>query len=82
MYNKLPIIASDAPGINRMVSDKQTALLFETKNVTGLKTAMQSMVEDIVQAESLASNALKDYEEKYSYDAMIRSYDQIFSSFV
>ena len=81
MYNKLPIIASNAPGINRMVSDKQTALLFETKNVSRLKAAMQSMLEDKVLADSLASNAYKDYEEKYSYEAMISSYDKIFSSF-
>jgi glycosyltransferase involved in cell wall biosynthesis len=81
MFNKLPIIASNAPGINRMVSDKQTALLFETKNVTGLKAAMQILLENKELADSLASNAYMDYEEKYSYDAMIRSYEQIFSSF-
>ena len=78
MYNKLPIIASNAPGINRMVSDKQTALLFETKNVTGLKAAMQILLENNELADSLASNAYKDYEEKYSYEAMIRSYDRYF----
>lgn len=80
MYNRLAIIASDAPGINSMVHHEQNALLYGTTDTTDLAEAIKRIFTDPVLAERLASRAFQDFKLKYSYENMINEYQAIFSS--
>jgi glycosyltransferase involved in cell wall biosynthesis len=80
MYNRLTIIASDAPGINRMLIHEQNALLYETKNSSRLAESIKRIFSDPLLAEYLAERAFTDFNAKYSYLSMIKEYQSIFSS--
>jgi glycosyltransferase involved in cell wall biosynthesis len=80
MFNKLPIIASDAPGINGMLSHEQNALLYETKNTAQLADAIKRIFTNRLLAENLAEAAFKDFNRKYSYEAMMEKYQFVFST--
>jgi glycosyltransferase involved in cell wall biosynthesis len=80
MYNRLAIIASDAPGINSMVRHEQNALLYGTTDSTGLAEAIKRIFTDQVLAERLANQAFQDFKLNYSYEDMINKYQAVFSS--
>ena len=80
MYNRLTIIASDAPGINRMLIHEQNALLYETKDSSRLAESIKRIFSDPLLAEYLAERAFTDFNAKYSYLSMIKEYQSIFSS--
>jgi glycosyltransferase involved in cell wall biosynthesis len=80
MYNRLAIIASDAPGINSMLSHEQNALLYQTTDTHGLAEVIKRIFADQVLAERLADRAFEDFNAKYSYISMINEYQAVFSS--
>jgi glycosyltransferase involved in cell wall biosynthesis len=80
MYNRLAIIASDAPGINSMVHHERSALLYGTTDNTSLAEAIKRIFTDQILAEQLANQAFQDFKRKYSYEDMINEYQAVFSS--
>ncbi|MBQ8805586.1 MAG: glycosyltransferase family 4 protein [Bacteroidaceae bacterium] len=79
MYNRLPILASNAPGIKDMVSHNHSALMFETKKAEDLKERILSLLKDKTLSNALCDNAYKDYNAKYNYDDMLNDYITIFN---
>ena len=80
MFNRLPIIASDAPGINGMLAHEYNALLYETADTEQLAETIKRIFSDPVLADRLAENARADFQKKYSYDSMMEKYQSVFSS--
>jgi glycosyltransferase involved in cell wall biosynthesis len=80
MFNKLAIIASNAPGINGMLTHEQNALLYETKNENHLADTIKRIFSDPGLADRLATSAYAGFKAKYSYESMIEKYMTIFSS--
>ncbi|HEY1872297.1 MAG TPA: glycosyltransferase family 4 protein [Chitinophagaceae bacterium] len=80
MYNRLAIIASNAPGINNMVKHEYSALLYETMDPAALADSIKRIFGDKVLAEQLANRAFEDFNLKYSYQDMINKYKAVFSS--
>lgn len=80
MFNKLPIIASDAPGINDMVKDSVSALLFKTKCADEVKEHIKTIINVPEVAQSISNGALKEFEAKYSYKKIIDHYTAIFNN--
>jgi glycosyltransferase involved in cell wall biosynthesis len=80
MFNKLAIIASNAPGINGMLTHEQNALLYETKNANHLADTIKRVFSDPGLADRLATSAYAGFRAKYSYESMIEKYMAIFSS--
>lgn len=80
MFNRLPIIASDAPGINGMLAHEYNALLYETTDTEHLAETVKRIFSDQVLADGLAENARADFQKKYSYDSMMEKYQTVFSS--
>jgi glycosyltransferase involved in cell wall biosynthesis len=80
MYNRLAIIGSDAPGINKMLVGEQNALLYETRNSGQLAEAIKRIFSDRQLAISLGETAFRDFDREYSYNSMIKKYQTIFSS--
>jgi glycosyltransferase involved in cell wall biosynthesis len=82
MYNRLAIIGSDAPGINKMLIGEQNALLYETQNSDKMGAAIKRIFSDQQLAKELGDRAFKDFDNQYSYNSMINKYQAIFSSAV
>ena len=79
MFNKKPIIASNAPGINDMVSNGESGLLFKTGNAKEVKEHLIAYFTQPALVEKLSDGAYKVFDSKYSYSNMIESYIRIFS---
>ncbi len=80
MYNRLVIIGSDAPGINKMLAGGQNALLYETQDIDKMAETIKHIFSDPQLAERLADKAFRDFNQNYSYTSMINKYQSIFSS--
>lgn len=79
MYNRKPIIASDAPGINDMVTNGESGLLFKIGNANEVKDCLIKYFTQPELAEKLSNGAYNVFESKYSYDKMIDNYIKIFN---
>jgi glycosyltransferase involved in cell wall biosynthesis len=73
-----PIIASDVPGINNMISNNQTGLLVPSKNAAALSDAVLQLINNNQLAELLARNAYTFASENYSNKKMLQRYNEIF----
>jgi len=80
MFNSLPIIASNAPGINDIIFHKQNGLLFEIDDVSGLADCIRSLIEDRALATILAQNALQDYVRQFRFEDMYNSYIELYEN--
>ncbi len=79
MYNRLVIIGSNAPGINKMLTHEVNALLYETHNISDLADTIKRAFSDHLLGENLAKRAYFDFTNHYSYESMIKKYQAIFS---
>ena len=74
MFNKMPVIASDVPGINDMVKDGESALLFQVKNADEVKQHIITILDYPEIAIKISEGAFKMYNAKYSYKDVIDKY--------
>lgn len=79
MYNRKPIIASDAPGINNMINDGESGLLFKIGNAGEVKEHLITYFTQPHLAAKLSDGAYKIFNSRYSYSKMIENYIRIFS---
>lgn len=79
MFNKLPVIGADSPGINAMLSHNENALLYPARNYEKLAEQIRLLQAEPDLAARLAVRAKADYESNYSFQAMMLSYEIIFS---
>lgn len=80
MFNKLPIIASNAPGINDIIFDKKNGLLFELDNPKHLTDQIRLLVSDDELSSSLADQAYVDYLQNFQFEEMLDKYIELYSS--
>jgi len=80
MFNKLPIIAADSPGINEILKANQNALLYPVHDLEKLADGLETLVSDPALAGRLAERANRDYLEKYSYTKMVGKYEELFNN--
>ena len=79
MFNKKPIIASNAPGINDMVTDGESGHLFKTGNAGEVKEILITYFTQPELTEKVSDRAYKVFNSKYSYENMIDNYIRIFN---
>lgn len=79
MACKKPIVASDVPGINNMIINKETGWLVPVKDVPAMATALFHLVSDKELAAGLASNAYKFALDHYSNAIMFDRYKELFN---
>jgi glycosyltransferase involved in cell wall biosynthesis len=82
MFNKLPIIAADSPGLNSMLTAGQNALLYPTENAEKLANCIRTLVFDSRLCEKLAENGNQHFSRNYSYELMIEKYEKLFNSII
>jgi len=73
-----PVIASNVPGINNMISDNQTGLLVPAKNANALCNAIQQLMNNRQLSALLAENAYTFASENFSNKKMLHRYNEIF----
>lgn len=73
-----PVIASDVPGINNMIINKQTGLLVPAKNAEALCDAIHQLINNRQMSALLAENACTFATENYSNKKMLQRYNEIF----
>lgn len=79
MFNQLPVIGADSPGINAMLGHGENALLYPARNYEKLAAHISLLQEQPDLASRLATRAKSDYENNYSFKAMMKAYETIFS---
>jgi glycosyltransferase involved in cell wall biosynthesis len=74
MACKVPIIATDIPGINNLLVDGEEALLFKPKNINHLIEKIKCLMSSFEMRNQLALNAYNKIKGKFSSDAMFAKY--------
>ena len=78
MACRLPIIATDVPGVNNMIQHKINGLLVPAKDPVNLASAMQLYRQDKTFSEQMAENAFNFAAANYSNEKMFAAYKLIF----
>lgn len=79
MACRLPIIASDIPGINNLLSDNVNALLFQNSNYEELAKRILDLCNNTMLRNKMASSALAQVQANYSHLKMYQSYKEIYT---
>lgn len=79
MFNKMPIIASRAPGIIDTIKEGTECLMFKIKDYKELKDCIIKLLSDKVLVNQLADHAYNHFKCDYSYDDVIEKYIQLLS---
>lgn len=74
----LPVIASDVWGVNNMITDNVTGILYKSKDVDQLVEKIKYLINDPSLSRRLGSAARKEVEKKYSAEDMYKAYKEIF----
>jgi glycosyltransferase involved in cell wall biosynthesis len=82
MACKLPIIASDVPGISNMIENDKTGILVPAKNSTALADAIYTLISNPEKATALKEAAFDFAILNYSNKTMFAKYEAVFKSLV
>lgn len=74
MACRKPIIATNIPGINNLIKDGNTGILFEPKNVNDLTRKLESLIEDKNQRKQISKKALDYAQQHFSSKKMFDQY--------
>lgn len=74
-----PVIATNIPGTDEVITDGETGLLIPTRNTEALAHALDRLFTDEMLRTSLAANAAARLAQKFSWDAHIEKLLHIFS---
>ena len=75
--NGKTIIATDIPGVNEIVNEGN-GILVPVKDSERLAEAIELLASDFSLRETLAEQARRDYEERFSYSIFINSYKEYY----
>ena len=71
------MVASDIPGINEIVTNKN-GILVPAKDPVALASAIDKLATDATLRQELSSQAKKDYENKFSYPLFLENYRALY----
>lgn len=79
LFNKLPIIASDAPGINDIIINEKNGLLFKLDDYMQLAALIMKIVTEPTLATIISQNAYDDYVNQFQFKDMLQKYIQLYN---
>jgi len=79
MFNRLPIIASDAPGINDIIFNERNGLLFKLDNKKQLAEQINRIVNNPGLASELAKQAYEDYLINFQFKEILGKYIHLYN---
>lgn len=74
---KKTLVATDVPGTMEIVQDNNNGLIVPMKDPAAIAKGVRRLYEDADLRNSLEENALKTYQEKFSYEKFCSSYLQL-----
>jgi len=75
--NAKTMVASDIPGINEIVTNKN-GILVPAKDPAALASAIDKLATDATLRQELSSQAKKDYENRFSYPMFLENYRALY----
>lgn len=75
--NEKTIVATDIPGLNEVVT-KENGILVPAKDPVALASAIDKLATDATLRQKLASQAKKDYENRFSYPMFLENYRALY----
>ena len=75
--NGKTIVATDIPGLNEVVT-KENGILVPAKDPVALASAIDKLATDATLRQKLASQAKKDYENRFSYPMFLENYRALY----
>lgn len=75
----IPVIAADIPGVNEIVIDQETGLLFETENSDELVEKIIYLLKNPDLQEHMITHARAMVEEKFTVERMANEYDGLYT---
>lgn len=75
--NGKTIVATDIPGLNEVVTNKN-GILVPAKDPAALASAIDKLATDATLRQELASQAKKDYENRFSYPMFLENYRALY----
>jgi len=80
MSYKKPVIASDLGGITDIVKDRETGLLVKEKDVPGLASALQQVLQQPALAQRLGEGGYQHLYRQFSWERIIGAWEALYSS--
>ena len=77
--NGKTMIATDIPGVNEVVNS-ENGLLVPAENPQALAQAIKKLAENPEERASLAAQAKRDYDNKFSYPIFLNNYRNFYQS--
>lgn len=74
MFNSLPVLASDAPGINNLLEHNLSAILYKTDNITKLADGIKELISNPQKVNYISQNANKYFTEHFNYQSIVDEY--------
>ena len=74
MFNGVPIVASDVPGLNDMILDGINGLLFPLRNPVELMKCILRLFSDPVLSRKMGENAIRTFHERYDFRTIADHY--------
>ena len=75
--NSKTLVATDIPGLNEVVTN-ENGVLVPAKDPAALASAIDKLATDATLRQELASQAKKDYENKFSYPMFLENYRALY----
>ena len=75
--NSKTLVATDIPGLNEVVTNKN-GVLVPAKDSAALASAIDKLATDATLRQELASQAKKDYENRFSYSMFLENYRALY----
>lgn len=75
--NSKTLVATDIPGLNEVVTN-ENGVLVPAKDPAALASAIDKLATDATLRQELASQAKKDYENKFSYPLFLENYRALY----
>ena len=75
--NSKTLVATDIPGLNEVVTNKN-GILVPAKDPAALASAIDKLATDATLRQELASQAKKDYENRFSYPMFLENYRALY----
>lgn len=79
MYYGLPIIGSDVPGINNVLKNEESGLLFRFGDADNLAQMLQRLVESEKLRATLAAEAARTYAAGYSFGKTVEEFSALYA---
>ncbi|HBE39784.1 MAG TPA: hypothetical protein DDW27_00995 [Bacteroidales bacterium] len=80
MFNSLPIVASDAPGINNFLVNNETAILYKTDDIDMLAEGVKMLLTNPAKRNYIRKNAKMYYDEHFDYHSIANEYTDLIVS--